>query len=195
MTVIKPKSKSGRVLFFLILIVFAIGAFFYTGNTEVFVEHSAMDDTNALFYAFQALFMGDIDGFFDGLFSGIVVVGLFIVLFTLLQFLFTHPLKTVFPRKVHGTILALAITIYGFVDHRIYNYLLSLNAYAVGFLVFCAVVIMIWGFTDHSAKHIKDDHKRNKQLKELFADDKTAVKELKKLIRDDKARHRSERDE
>jgi predicted PurR-regulated permease PerM len=51
--------------------------------------------------------------------------------------------------------MSLLITVYAFIDHRIYNFLISLNAFVVGFIVFCAFVIMLWGFGKNSYKNLK----------------------------------------
>jgi len=182
MSVIKPKSKLGPFLFFFILIVFVAGAIFYTSGDTGLLEHNAVTDIDSLIYGFQALANGDIDGFVDGLFGGLLVIALFMVVFAIMHFLFTHALKKVFPRKSHATILALVVTIYAFVDQRIYNYMLSLNAFAIGFLVFCAAIIMIWGFTDHAAKNFEKDWAEAQKVKKGYAPDKKSINDLRHLL-------------
>ncbi len=196
MSVIKPKSKLGPFLFFFILIVFVAGAFFYTGGDTGLLEHDAVTDIDSLIYGFQALANGDVDGFIDGLFGGMLVIALFMVVFAIMHFLFSHALKKVFPRKSHATILALVVTIYAFVDQRVYNYMLSLNAFAIGFIVFCAAIIMIWGFTDHSARSFEKDWAEAQKVKKGYAPDKKSINDLRHLLAkqrsDEKKRRNSE---
>ena len=171
MTILNPSGKSdkdrSRILGLLIfiMVVFGILAFKFTTN-QTFDEHSVIDDLNGLVYAFDALSYGDIEGFFDGVLESMVVIGLFVVIFTLLHFLFTTALKDLFSKKI-GTILSLSITVYAFIDHTIYNYLISLNAFAVGFFVFCAFVIMIWGLGNHGYKNLKQSQLELKKAKDI----------------------------
>lgn len=162
MTILDPskqKTQKGKnrsiIILFIILLVAAILAYNYT-TQGVFTEHSVVDDLNGLVYAFQSIAYGDVNGFFDGLLDSMVVIGLFMVMFALVHFIITTTLKHVFSSKNVQLVMSLVITIYAFVDHRIYNFLISLNAFVVGFFVFCAFIIMLWGFGKHSYKNFKE---------------------------------------
>lgn len=121
----------------------------------MFPEHRVVDDLNGLVYATQSLMVGDVYGFFDGLLDSMVVIGLFMVLFALIHFIITTTLKHIFSSKNVQLVMSLLLTVYAFIDHRIYNFLISLNAFIVGFLVFCAFMIMLWGFGRNSHKNLK----------------------------------------
>lgn len=182
---IHPKSRSRSGWFVLVLILFVIGGFYYTlDKGDVFVNHDASEDFSSLVYGFQSLGYGDVQGFLEGIFGGLTIVALFMVLFALMHFLFSTALKPVFPKKKYATIMALVMTAYGFIDYRIYNYLLNLNAFAVAFFVFILVVVMLWSFAGKSGKDAMNSFKDISVLKnnpELI-NDKKYVKELKELI-------------
>ena len=179
---INPHKVSGRILFFIILALFIIGAFVFTGSNH-FTEHDAVADIDGFLNGFQSLAYGDVEGFFAGIIAGIPVIAMFMVLFALLHFLTTVILKSIFSKRV-GTVFALVVSLYGFIDHRIFNYMLSLNAYTVGFLVFCALIIMLWGFGKHGVKGLKSEWKEGSQIKKNSAPTKDEIKRLKKLIAD-----------
>jgi signal transduction histidine kinase len=186
------KPKHGRVLFYLIIAVFIISAlYFVPQNSSIDYTHDVTSDINNLYLGIQSIFYGDIDGFFDGFVGGLPVLALFLVLFSIFHFLFAHVLKSMFGRKGVATTLALVVSAYGFIDHRVYNYLLSLNAFAIGLLVFFALLIMIWGFSDHSIRRVdeefkglKQNHKDTKALREQMKADEEEIRRLKKLMRE-----------
>lgn len=182
MTVVNPDKKAGKGVLAVVVLLFIVGALVFTqpGN---FQEHYVADDLGMLWYAIQSLMVGDVYGFFDGFVGGISVLALFMVLFAIMHFLFTTVFKKMFSKNV-STILALVIALYGFFDHRIYNYMLSLNAFTVGLLVFFALIIMIWGFSKHSGKILKDEYKLANEEMKKGKPDRDKVKELKKLLKE-----------
>lgn len=160
----EPRSKRGGLWLLLILIIFIIGAVTYGGSLQV-DEHLVSDDLSSLAYAFTSLAQGNIEGFFDGLVAGIPVVAVFMVVFAIVHFLFTILFKDLF-KKHHRTMLSFVIACYGFFDHRIYNWMLSLNTFAIGAIIFLTGVIMVWGLTDSSMSDIEKQRKELRPLKE-----------------------------
>lgn len=182
---IEPKSRSSSGWFFVILILFLVGGYYYTVDSDnVFTDHDAGEDLSSLMYAFESLSYGDMSGFIEGMVGGMTVIALFMVMFALMHFLFSTALKSLFPKPKYATILSLVLTAYAFIDYRIYNYLLNLNAFVVGFFVFLAVVVMLWGFTSHSGKEVLDSFEELANLKKnpKLINDKAYVKKLRKLI-------------
>jgi len=157
----KGKNQS-TIALVIILVIGAILGYNYTTN-GFFDEHTVIDDVDGLVYAFSSLMYGDVEGFFDGLIDSMVVIGLFMVVFALVHFLIANILKDIFSTKALQTTISLVITIYAFIDHRIYNYLISLNAFVVAFLAFCAFMIMLWGFSKNSYGNLRESqHELNK---------------------------------
>lgn len=171
MTILDTSGKSDKVksrsivLLIIIMVAFGIMAYTYTTN-GTFEEHSVVDDLDGLVYSFASLGQGDIDGFFEGLIDSMVVIGLFMVMFALLHFIFTLTLSHIFSKHL-STVLSVVISVYAFINHTIYNYLISLNAFAIGFFVFCAFVIMIWGFGKNSYKNLKESQHELQKAKEV----------------------------
>lgn len=182
---IHPKSRSHSGWAMLLIIVFIIGGIYYTIDKEdVFVNHDASEDFNSLVYAFQSLGYGDVSGFIEGLLGGVTIVGLFMVMFALMHFLFSTALKPIFPKKKYATVMALVLTVYAFIDYRIYNYLLNLNAFAVGFFVFILLVVMLWSFTGKAGADVKGSFEELANLKKnpQLINDKEYVRKLKAQI-------------
>ncbi|MCA9478337.1 MAG: hypothetical protein KC535_04270 [Nanoarchaeota archaeon] len=190
---IHPKSRSSSGWFFIILVLFIIGGFYYTIDARnVFTDHQASEDFNSLVYAFQSLSYGDMSGFIEGLLGSLTLIGLFMVMFALMHFLFITALKPLFPKKKYAMVLSLVMTTYAFVNPRIYNYLINLNAFVVGFVVFLALVIMLWGFGDKAGRdmlHSFDDLANLKRNPHLI-NDKAYVRRLKEEIERDRRRQR-----
>jgi uncharacterized membrane protein (DUF106 family) len=134
-----------------------------------------------LVFGIQSLLQGNVAGFVEGMVSSLPVIGLFLVLFAITHFLFVK----LFNAK-HATILALVLSIYPFIDLRIYNYLISLNAFVVGFLVFIAMIIMIWGLSDHGVKELKREQDLIRKIKKdpKLANDKENIRELKRMLKE-----------
>jgi hypothetical protein len=184
LTVANPDKKHASRIFFVVIALFVIGALVYITPPNEFPEHSVTDNINSLLYGFSAVANGDIEGFFDGLVGGLPVIALFIVLFSIMHYLFSHVLSSIFPRKNHATILALVMALYGFFDHRIYNQLLSLNAFAIGALVFSALVIMIWGFTETNLPRLRRELKELSIKHEQGRAQQKDIERIKQLIRE-----------
>lgn len=188
---LKKKPKQGKFLFYIIIAVFIGGALFFVqgDGASNFQEHDVSSDINSLLDGIQAIFYGDINGFFEGIVGGMSIVALFLVLFTITHFLFTTVLKNMFGKKSIATVMALVVSAYGFFDHRIYNYLLSLNAFAIGLLVFFAIIIMIWGFSsknverlDKDFRHNRDQWKHNQEMRRAMSGDKKSIREYNRRI-------------
>lgn len=188
---INPKSRSSSGLFLIILVLFIVGGFYFTIDEQsYFTDHMASEDFSSLVYAFQSIAYGDISGFIEGLVGGITVVGLFMVMFALLHFIFTTALKSIFTKNKYATVLSVVISAYAFIDYRIYNYLINLNSFAIAFFVFIALVIMLWSFTDKGVKDVRGSFKDVQRLKknpELIKD-KDYVKKLRQLIDEEQKR-------
>ncbi|MFP4523220.1 MAG: hypothetical protein ACLFNM_01570 [Candidatus Woesearchaeota archaeon] len=181
----EPRSKQGGFWLLLILVIFIIGAVTYGGSLQG-DEHYVQDDLSSLVYAFESLGQGNIQAFFDGLVSGIPVLAVFMIVFAIVHFLFALIFKDLF-KKHHRTMLAFIIACYGFFDHRVYNWMLSLNTFAIGAIVFLTGVIMVWGLTDSSMSDIQKQRKELKPLREKSKKSKQNLKlsqdELRKLQR------------
>ena len=188
---LEKKPKQGSVLFYIIIVAFIVLAVkFIPHNSPLDYTHDVSVDINNLVLGLQSVFYGDIEGFFDGFIGGLPVIALFLVLFSITHYLFAHVLKHFFGSKGVATTLALVVFAYGFVDHRVYNYLLSMNAFIIGLLVFFALVIMIWGFSDHSIrrvdeefKNLKQQHEDAKSLKDQIKADEDEIRRLRKLLK------------
>ena len=182
MTIIDSEKKSGKGVLAVVVLLFIVGALVFTqpGN---FQEHYVSDDLAMLWYGVQSLLVGDVYGFFDGFVGGVSILALFMVVFAIMHFALSTVFKKMFSKNV-STAIALVIALYGFVDHRVYNYLLSLNAFTVGLLVFFALIIMIWGFSKHSAEVLKEEYNLGKKEWAKGKPDRDRIKELKKLLRE-----------
>ncbi len=182
---IQPKSRSRSGWFWILIILFVVGGIYFTlDRDDVFVNHDASEDFNSLVYGFQSLGYGDISGFLEGILGGMTIVGLFMVMFAMFHFLFTTALKPIFTKKKYATVLATVLTVYAFIDYRIYNFLLNLNAFVVGFFVFIIVIIMLWSFTSKAGSSVRGSLEELADLKnnpELI-NDKAYVKKLKRQI-------------
>jgi hypothetical protein len=189
---LEKKPKQGRLLFYLIIAAFIISAlYFIPDNKTIDYTHDVSEDINNLYLGVQSIFYGDIEGFFDGFVGGLPVIALFLVLFSITHFLFAHVLKHFFGSKGVSTTMALVVSAYGFIDHRVYNYLLSMNAFIIGLLVFFALLIMIWGFSDKAVrrvdedfKELKDKHEDAKAIRQQLKADEEEIRRLKKLLRE-----------
>ncbi|MGE0792880.1 MAG: hypothetical protein AB7V77_01715 [Candidatus Woesearchaeota archaeon] len=135
-------AKSGWITF-IVIVLFIIATSFFTSQSQE--TRSAFDDTNAFFKIFESAANNDIEGVFDSIEDAVIFLALFILIFSLLYFLFTAHLKHIFKSKRFAFILSAVITIYCFVDNRVYNYIANLSAYAIGFMVFIVVVMILWG--------------------------------------------------
>lgn len=191
MTILNPTGKSKkessiiRKAFFIFLIFFVVlGYHFVTG--DFFAEHTVFDDLDGLVYAFSALSYGDVDGFFEGFVDSITVIGLFMVVFALYHFLLAVVMKSMFSNRL-ATVLAIVLSAYSFINHKIYNYLISLNAFVVAFLVFCAFMIMLWSFGRDSLRGVRESHneleKARNLAREQYAKDGNVDEDLLSHIR------------
>lgn len=190
----QKKPKQGKWLFYAIIAGFIIGMLYFVGGSGAtnFTQHNALDDLDSLYFSVQSALAGDIYGFFDGLVAGIPIIAIFLVLFSIINFLFTTVMTKIFSsNKNVATILSLIVTIYGFVDQRVYNYLISLNAFAIGLLVFFALLIMMWSFTNKNVDTLNKEFKKraneyhySKNMRESMKGDKAKIKQYNKMIRD-----------
>jgi len=184
LTVADPDKKHAAKIFFAVIVIFVIGAVVFITPPAEFPEHSVTGDLSSLLYSIQSVMHGDIEGFFDGFVDGIPLIAIFLVLFSIMHYLFAHVLKSIFPRKNAATVLALVMALYGFFDHRIYNQLLSLNVFALAAIVFSALVIMIWGFTEKSIKDMQYELKDLSHKHRKGKADRDDIHHIKQLIRD-----------
>ncbi|MFP4119296.1 MAG: hypothetical protein ACLFTH_04545 [Candidatus Woesearchaeota archaeon] len=181
MVVANPdNSKNALSIFIVVMALFLIGAIVTFSDQNFTADHSVSGDALSLLESFRSLTSGDIHGFIDGLVSGIPIIAMFFVLFSILHFLMTTVMKPVFPNRKTATIIALIIAIYGFVDQRIYNLMLSLNAYLVGFLVFSAFVIMLWSFGRSTTKSAKKEFDELSKYSKLSKAEREKIKEFLK---------------
>lgn len=191
---LQKKPKQGKWLFYAIIAGFIIGMLYFVGGSGAsnFTQHNALDDLDSLYFAVQSALAGNIYGFFDGFVAGIPIIAIFLVLFSIINFLFTNVMTRIFSaNKNVATIMSLIVTIYGFVDQRVYNYLISLNAFAIGLLVFFALLIMMWGFTNKNVDALNKEFKKrandyyyNKNMRESMQSDKAKIKQYNKMIKE-----------
>ncbi|MGM5480376.1 MAG: hypothetical protein ACQESC_02865 [Nanobdellota archaeon] len=176
-----PKnSKNAMTIFIIVIIIFIIGSIFVFSGQTFQTNHSVSNDVSSLFNAFIVLAQGDVYGFFDGLVEGIPIIAMFFVLFSIVHFLLTTVLKSLFSNKKIALLLSIAIAIYGFVNQKIYNLMLSLNGYTIAFLVFGAFVIMLWGFGKSTVPDTRKQFKDLSKQRELTRKDREKLKELLK---------------
>lgn len=183
MTVADPDKKHAAKIFFVVIVLFVIGALVFITPPSEFPEHTVTGDMSSLLRGFSALGAGDIEGFFDGLVNGMPIIALFMVLFAIFHYLFAHVLRSIFPRKRVATVLALVLALYGFFDQRIYNQLLSLNVFALAGIVFSALVIMIWGFTEKNIKDLQHELKDLSYKHKQGKTDRQDIHRIQDLIR------------
>jgi hypothetical protein len=177
------EKKSALAIFGIVALLFFIGMGLYVPAYDDIVQHRAIDDLDDIVYAFDAFFKGDIEGFFDNLFGGITVIAIFMVVFAITHFLFATIFKKTF-KKHHATILALLMGVYALINNKIYNYIIALDAFGVGFLVFSALIIMIWGLSKKGFKDTKKGYLEARDARASSKDDKKRIAELKKVMRD-----------
>jgi divalent metal cation (Fe/Co/Zn/Cd) transporter len=183
----KAESKRGGLWLALILIIFIIAAITYGGDITP-SEQSVADNFNSLIYAFSSLINGGgIEAFFDNLIAGLPLIGVFLVVWAIVHFLFSTIFKNLF-KKNHVTLLSFALACYGLFDHRIYNWMLALNTFAIAGIIFLAGIIMMWGLTDKGMAGIEQQQRELKPLKQESRRAKQNLKlsrnELRKLERD-----------
>lgn len=183
MTKMDKEKKSALAIFGIVVLLFFIGMGLYTPAYSDIEQHRALDDLDSVVLAFESFFHGDIEGFFDYLLDGVVPIAIFMVIFAITHFLFSTIFKKTF-KKHHATILAVLMGVYGLINHKVYNYIIALDAFGVGFLVFSALIIIIWGLTKHGAKETKQSHLEAKGAHGSYSDEKRRIAELKKMIRE-----------
>ncbi|MFW5865841.1 MAG: hypothetical protein ACOCU6_01975 [Nanoarchaeota archaeon] len=171
------KSGSSKIIFYVIIALFIVGAIAtFSGNMFQTTTHSVSDDVYSLYDSIRSLLQGDVTGFVDGLVNGIPIIAMFFILFSIMHFLFTTVLKSVFPNPKTATVLSVVIAIYGFVDQRIYNMMLSLNSFAIAGLVFGALIIMLWGFGRESASNLKEQSRDISKRRDLTRKEKEQIR-------------------
>ncbi|MGM5481137.1 MAG: hypothetical protein ACQESE_01865 [Nanobdellota archaeon] len=174
-----PKnSKNAVAIFIVVMALFIIGAIVTFSDQNFTADHSVSGDALNLLDSFRSLASGDVTGFIDGLVNGIPILAMFMVLFAIIHFLMTNVMKPVFPNRKIATIIALVIAIYGFVDQRIYNMMLSLNAYVIGFLVFSAMLIMLWSFGKSTSKNMKEEFDELSKKSKLSKAEREKIKQF-----------------
>lgn len=190
---IEPTSRSRAGWFFLLILLFVIGGFYFTvDKNNVFTDHTPSEDLDNLLSGFESLMFGDVSGFLEGIFGGITIVALFMIMFALMHFLFSTALKPLFPKKKYATVLALVLSVYAFVNPTIYNYLLNLNAFAVGFMVFVLLVVMLWSFVGKSGADVKGSFEEIANLRKNpeLINDKEYVRKLKAALAEERRARR-----
>ena len=183
MTKMDKEKKSTLAIFGIVVLLFFIGMGLYTPAYSDIEKHRAIDDLDSIVYAFQAFFAGDIDGFFTYILDGVVVIAIFMVVYAITHFLFSTIFKRTF-KKHHNLILSFLMAVYALIDGRAYNFIVTLNAFGIGFLVFSALIIMIWGLSKKGAKDVKSSHLDAEDIRRSYEGDKERVAQLKKLMRE-----------
>ena len=181
----KKGNPGAKWILIIVVLAFIIGAWYYVpdrGND--FSNVSSLESMDAVFFSFQALATGDMRGFVDFFIEGVPVIALFLIMFGILHYVLWGALKSMFKKKRYATVLALAISIYAFVDQRIYGFLLNLNAFGVGFLVFSLLVVMLWGFGKTAGKGVRDTHLEAEEERLKGKPDRERIRELKKYLRE-----------
>lgn len=164
----------------IIAIVAAIILFnMFFNSPDALQERSAIDDVNNFLNIFIILGQGDADGFSQAFPGAMSFIGLFIVVFAVYYFLSTTVLKTLFKRKNTALIFALVVTVYSFFNNKMYNYLISFNAYTVGLLVFLALIKMLFG--------------TGLTVKDSYDESRTAEKKARALFEKAKAEYEQEK--
>lgn len=177
------EKKSTLAIFGIVVLLFFIGMGLYTPAYSDIQQHRAIDDLDSIVYAFQSFFAGDIDGFFTYILDGVVVIAIFMVVYAITHFLFSTIFKKTF-KKHHATILSVLMALYALIDSRVYNFIITLDAFGVGFLVFSALIIMIWGLSKKGAKEFKDSHLETQAIRSSYKGDKEKVAKLRKMIQE-----------
>jgi len=171
------EQNSFKFLFVLLLIFLAI-AFYYTGG-NLTITRSAMEDSSSFFDLFLYLSNGDVNGFLDHLGPAMSFMGLFLIIFVIVYFLFTTVLSSIFRSKRLAFVMSAVITIYSFINPTIYNYLVSLNAFGIAFIVFVIAIMIIWGSSKEWYGYAKEDYAQLKEQKEAQAKAKKELEELR----------------
>lgn len=183
MAKLDKEKKTTFAIFAIVVLLFFIGMGLYTPAYSDIQQHHAIDDLDSIVYAFQSFFAGDIDGFFANILDGVVVIAIFMVIYAITHFLFSTIFKKTF-KKHHATILSLLMAVYALIDSRIYNFIISLDAFGVGFLVFSALVIMIWGLSKKGTKDLKSSYLDAQAIQSSYKGDKAKIAKLRKMIRE-----------
>lgn len=169
--------KSAKIVFYLVIAVFVIGALVTMSEGTFQSNHTVSDDAYSLFDSFRSLVQGDIQGFFDNIIDGLPIIAMFFILFSIVHFLMTTVMKPIFPNRKVATMLAVVIAIYCFINQKIYNLMLSLNSFTIAFLVFGALVIMLWGFGKSTIPDSKKQFDEISKQKNLNAQERKKLKE------------------
>ncbi len=183
------KERHGPLwLFIVIIFLFLIGMGLYTPSYSSIEQHNVLQDLDGLVMAVNSFMVGDLVGFFDNLLDGIVVVAIFMVLYSITHFLFTTVFKKLFSKK-QATVMAFVMSVYALINNKIYNYLISMNALAIALLVFMALIFMIWGLGKKGVSDYKEMNvllKKAKQGKQLSKDEYLKVKQAYNEMRNEK---------
>jgi len=139
----EKKEFNGYGILFLVMIIFIVASLFALKGNSL-DEHSAFEDANEFFSIFSYLMNGDVDSFLDAIPQAMSFLGLFMIMLTLLYYLFTGPLNNIFKQKNVAIAMSFVLTAYCFINNTIYNYMLSLGAIGVGALVFFMLIMMLW---------------------------------------------------
>jgi len=177
------EKKSTLAVFAIVVFLFLIGMGLYTPAYSDIKQHRAIDDLDSIVYAFQSFFAGDIDGFFTNILDGVVVLAIFMVIYAITHFLFSTIFKKTF-KKHHATILSVLMALYALIDSKIYNFIIALDAFGIGLLVFSALVIMIWGLSKKGSEEFKNSHLDAHAIQGSYKGDKEKIAKLRKLIRE-----------
>ena len=179
MALAQPSRKSGPLVFVIVLVVFVIGAFNVV--QEPTTNRNVIQDLDGIIIALDSFGRGDTEGFVAGLLDAISILGLFIVLFVILYYLFTNVLGNVFNKRL-GAVLSIIIIVYTVANQQMYNRIVSLNVFVIGFLVFSALLIMLWGFGEKQTKSLREEFKAGDPTKNERDAYKKRVGELKNAI-------------
>lgn len=173
------EKKTTLAIFLIVVFLFLIGMGLYTPSYSDVQEHSVMQDLDSIVFALEAFFRGDLDGFFSYALDAIVVLAIFMVVFALTHFLFTTIFKDTF-KKHHSLLLSVLMAVYALVDHRIYNFFITLNVFAIAFLVFSMLILIIWGFSKKGVNDMNDSFKEARKSGKIAAMSKKELDALRR---------------
>lgn len=178
-------KKGSKAILIIVLVALVLGGVYFVPDSgNYFVDQSALQNADSLFFAFQSLMRGDVLSFIEFLVEGIPLIAIFMIVFGLTHFVLTTALKSVFPKKKYATILSVVIAVYAMINPTIYNYIINANAYAVGFLVFSVLVIMLWGFGSQGVKSSKESFAQAQKFQKQYDLSKQELRELRRRLKE-----------
>lgn len=172
--------KANKLVLAIVVLAFLIGIFYYVPNQPQ--NREVVTDVDSLLFSFQHLLSGDTQGFVSSLVKGLPALAVFMIVFSLLHFILSGALKSLFGKKQYATTIALVVSLYTLADQRVYNLIINGNAFVIGLLVFCVLIILLWGLGKQGVASVKESNP-SKQ-KDQFPTKKERVRALKKYLRE-----------